>query len=251
MTLLRASAARRAPSTSSLPEGRRIYAIGDIHGSAVLFHRLIDGILSDSSGRGEERETLVVLGDFIDRGAHSATVLQSLFSQRMADNLVVLLGNHEAAMVASYRGDRRALAFWLRFGGVATLASFGVQERAIDTADLDATMRLLRRSVPSVLIDWMAGLPLTYRAGDYLFVHAGIRPGVPLRRQKATDFLWIRDEFLNSDRDHGIVVVHGHSPTAQVDFRPNRICVDTGAYESGVLSALGLEKDQHWVVDTR
>ena len=251
MTFWRSLSPGKQKTGPRLPGGRRIYAIGDIHGSAALFDRLIDRILADSIGRDGRRGTVVVLGDFIDRGTDSAAIIQSLFAQRASDNLVVLLGNHEAAMIAAYRGDRAALGFWLTFGGDATLASFGANVAGTDPADVEAMMGLLRRCVPFELVNWMETLPTSYRAGDYLFAHAGIRPGVSLSRQKTADLLWIRDEFLASDDDHGVVVVHGHSPIDQVEFRTNRIGVDTGAYKSGILSAVGLEADERWVIDTR
>lgn len=249
MNILRSARSRHADAWPSLPPGRRIYAIGDIHGSATLLNRLIDRILADCIGRGEQHETLVILGDFIDRGAESAAIMQSLFAQRSSDNVVVLLGNHESALMSAYRGNRQAMAFWPKFGGAATLASFGANTAAVDRIDIEPAMILLRRSVPSGLIDWMAALPTSYRAGDYLFVHAGIRPRVALHRQKATDLFWIREPFLTSEHDHGVVVVHDHSPVPQVEFRTNKICVDTGAYDSGVLSAIGLEAGRRWVIE--
>ena len=250
MNLSQAFSLKNRQRPSSLPAGRRIYAIGDIHGSAQLMARLVDRILADAATRSKVRSTMVILGDFIDRGANSAAIVRSLYSQRSSDNLVVLLGNHESAMIAAYRGDEKALSFWLKFGGVDTLSRFGVDTREEDLSDIDVAMGLLRKSVPFELINWMENLPTSYRAGDYLFAHAGVRPGVKLNRQRPADLLWIRDEFLDSDDDHGAVVVHGHTPVEQVDFKPNRIGVDTGAYKTGILSALGLEGDDLWVVDT-
>lgn len=235
---------------SRTPKGRRIYAIGDVHGSADLLNRLIDKILSDSAERERRQGTLVVLGDFIDRGSQSAEIVHGLYAQRESKNLIVLLGNHEAAMIAAYRGDRKALHFWLRFGGIDTLRSFGVDVAAIDMDDIHSVTGMLHRHIPFEIINWMETLPTSYRAGDYLFVHAGIRPGIRLRQQQTADMLWIRDVFLDSEEDHGVVVVHGHSPTARVDFRTNRIGVDTDAYESGILSAVGLEGEERWVIDT-
>lgn len=251
MIFLRALSSEKAKTGPRLPDGRRIYAIGDIHGSAELFDRLIDRILADSIGRDGRQSTVVVLGDFIDRGPCSAAIVQSLIAQRSSENLVVLLGNHESAMIAAYRGDREALEFWLQFGGIETLASFGANVADIETPHIEAALGVLRRSIAVEMIDWMETLPTSYRAGDYLFVHAGIRPGVRLNRQKTADLLWIRDKFLDSQDDHGVVVVHGHSPVDEVDFRANRIGVDTGACKSGILSAVGLEAGEQWVIDTR
>lgn len=241
---------RKLRTLPRVPDGRRVYAIGDVHGSADLLNRLIDKILVDSTQRDRQQSTLIVLGDFIDRGRESAEIVLGLYSQRESRNLIVLLGNHEAALIAAYRGDHRALEFWLKFGGLQTLQSFGVDIAAIDMARLHDVMGMLHQHVPFEIINWMETLPISYRAGDYLFVHAGIRPGVHLNRQRSADMLWIREEFLNSERNHGVVVVHGHSPTAQVDMRANRIGIDTGAYDSGILSAIGLEGEERWVIDT-
>lgn len=246
---------KSSPSKSSvsprLPEGQRVYAIGDIHGSATLLTRLIDRIQEDAISRDRRKDTVIILGDFIDRGADSAAVLHSLFANRISESLVVLLGNHEATMISAYRGSRAALAFWLRIGGAATMASFGADVEEMRTGGIETAMIILRQSVPIDLVDWMDTLPTSHRAGDYLFVHAGIRPRINLSRQRTTDLIWIREEFLRSEEDHGVVVVHGHSQVEQVEFRNNRINVDTGAYQSGVLSAVGLEDAKRWVIDTR
>lgn len=242
------SARLRTPP--KIPNGRRIYAIGDVHGSANLLNCLIDRILADSAERGRQQGTLIILGDFIDRGSQSLEIVQGLYAQRELKNLIVLLGNHEAAMISAYRGDQKAIEFWLKFGGIETLQSFGVDVAAIDMEQIHSVTGMLQRHVPFEIINWMETLPTSYRAGDYLFVHAGIRPGVHLRRQRSADLLWIRDAFLDSEENHGVVVVHGHSPTGHVDFRSNRIGIDTGAYESGILSAIGLEGEERWVIDT-
>lgn len=251
MNRWRASLSGKLRGAPKIPQGRRIYAIGDVHGSARLFGDLIDRILADSARRGGRKGTLIVLGDFIDRGQDSATIVQGLYSQKDSENLIVLLGNHESAMVAAYRGDRKALSFWLSFGGFETLQSFGVDIAEQDRADIDLIMGLLRRHVPFHLINWMETLPTSYRAGDYMFAHAGIRPRVRLSRQHPADLLWIRDEFLESRDNYGVVVVHGHSPAEKVEFLANRIGVDTGAYKSGILSAIGLEGEERWVIDTQ
>lgn len=193
---------------------------------------------------------MIVLGDFIDRGRQSADIVHGLYAQRRSRNLIVLLGNHEAAMISAYRGDQKALEFWLKFGGIETLRSFGVNVDAIDPNDIQGVMTVLHRHVPFEVINWMETLPTSHRVGDYLFVHAGIRPGIPLSRQRPADLLWIREAFLDSDEHHGVVVVHGHSPSGKVDFRVNRIGLDTHAYDSGILSAIGLEGEERWVIDT-
>lgn len=233
-----------------IPDGLRVYAVGDVHGQNALLHYLISKIADDAAGRPAKSERVIFLGDLIDRGPGSASILSSLYAYRFTQRIVVLLGNHEAAMLAAYDGNRNALKFWLKFGGVETLASFGLDVDSCDFSDLDATWGSLRRHVPLAIITWLRTLPTSVRIGDYLFVHAGIRPGIRLRQQKRSDLLWIRDEFLASEDDHGVIVVHGHSVSPQVEFRANRIGIDTGAYETGILSAIGIEGTGIWTIST-
>lgn len=230
------------PSTDS---GERIYAIGDIHGRYDLLQVLIERIGEHSRALPPVRSLYIVLvGDLVDRGPQSAEVLAMLYDlQQRNSDVIVLLGNHEEAMLQALDGDVDALRRWLAVGGDATLASFGIPPRDPDQ-DVRDYLIGARRVVPKALLNWLRHLPLSARSGDYYFVHAGVRPGVALDRQVRGDMLWIRDEFLHDDRDFGAVVVHGHSITVDVDIRHNRICIDTGAYRTGVLSAVYLEGDQ-------
>jgi len=228
-----------APSTAG---GERVYAIGDVHGRLDLLHILLARI--------EEHERtlppaapsqLVLLGDLIDRGPHSAAVLEAVRElQQSRGNVSVLLGNHEQALLDVLGGAFSAFYAWLEFGGKETLASFGVPlpEGYFEPHDQIAA---LRGAIPPETVEWLRGLPLSLRSGDYFFCHAGLRPGVALLRQRREDLLWIRDDFLESDSDHGVVVVHGHSIVHAVEQRPNRIGIDTGAYQSNKLAALYLE----------
>jgi serine/threonine protein phosphatase 1 len=232
------------PATrASLPHGKRIYAIGDIHGRLDLLEQLIAAIRADNDRRPAAEVTLILLGDLVDRGPDSAAVVGYCRKfASLSERFVVLKGNHEAAMVQALRGSRRTLAAWLRMGGDITLQSWGVDVAAIHDGASTKLMREARGAVTQGVLAWLDNLPLSMRLGDYLFVHAGIRPGIKLARQKETDLLWIGEPFLESDIDHEVVVVHGHTVTPDGPaFRNNRIGIDTGAYYTDRLTALVLD----------
>ena len=227
------------------PEGLRLYAIGDIHGRADLLEELIDRISADMAEGGAERFVVVFLGDYVDRGAHNREVLDRLSQGGVpgAEN-VFLIGNHEAVML-QFLQDAEIGRDWVRFGGDSTLASYGVRLKRENPTigELLTAQDGLRENLPPVHLDFLKQLKLTYRAGDYLFVHAGIRPGVPLEQQDGNDLIWIRNRFIDSDDDFGCVVVHGHTPNLEIQSRHNRIGIDTGAYFSGRLTAAVLQND--------
>ena len=231
--------------------GERIYVIGDVHGEMDLLIDLLNRIEQDDLLREPRKKRLVFLGDLIDRGPDSLGVLSLLYSaQKETKRLIVLMGNHESALLESMDGNEAAQQMWLRYGGRETLASFGI-DPPDDEEDPQSFAQRLRTAIPGDLVDWLQDLPLYYRSGSYFFCHAGVRPGTPLARQKPEDLLWIREEFLESPADHGAVVVHGHSICGDaVEFATNRINVDTGAYASGILSAVGLEGADRWVIST-
>jgi serine/threonine protein phosphatase 1 len=227
----------------------RIYAIGDIHGRLDLLRSLLFAVEDDSELRSPLPTRLVILGDFIDRGPDSAKLMK-IFAAQKSGRVVILKGNHEAALVDALLGDHQAMDLWLAHGGDATLRSFGAADAEIDPDDSRAMIELARQLIPKKLVDWLGKLPVFYREGQYYFVHAGIRPGVALERQSLDDQLWIRGEFTESEADHGAVIVHGHSISEDgVAIRANRIGVDTGAYRTNILSAVGLEADSQWVVN--
>lgn len=239
---------RRIRRNPSLPAGRRVYAIGDIHGEADLLISLLHAIGVDSKARDAASITLVFLGDFIDRGKDSATLLK-VFSLVSDAEVKVLKGNHEAALVDVYRGDEEALAFWLKFGGRPTLEGLGVHTASNGRIDAADTLAKLRAVLDSQIIDWLDQLPHYWSLGDYYFTHAGIRPRVLLARQNPDDLLWIREPFLSSKRRHEKVVVHGHTvEKGQPSLGGNRIGIDTGAHENGCLTALGLEGGEQWLL---
>lgn len=228
-----------------VPESMRVYAIGDIHGRADLLRAMHRAILQDVADAAAERRVVVYLGDYIDRGPNSRETVDLLIEQPLPGfDAVHLLGNHEAFLLR-FLEERTVAALWLRNGGHATCFSYGVDPAAPpEGADyLDWLQGSLDGLVPEAHRKFFAALRLSHVEGDYLFVHAGIRPGVPVDGQDPDDLLWIREPFLSSGRDFGKIVVHGHTPTDQPEQRANRIGIDTGAVYGGKLTALVLEGD--------
>lgn len=239
----------------TMAPGHRVYAIGDVHGRYDLLAELIFKIAAEQSRLSPARTFLVFLGDLIDRGPQSAKVLKLVrWGGTAQPRAIVLKGNHEEMLVEAWRGDRDALEGWLEHGGAQTLDSFdevGCEASPDDgPGRLEAAFDRLRRCVAPDMVEWLDGLPTRWQIGDYAFVHAGVRPGLPLDRQEDADLLWIRDEFLSYPGPHGAVVVHGHTVSEQVEFRPNRIGIDTGAYRTGRLSALCLWRREQRVIST-
>lgn len=234
-----------------VPQGRRVYAIGDVHGCRDLLDGLISRIEADDESRPAAETTLIFLGDLIDRGADSKGVVERVLEIKAArPNTIILKGNHEEILLLAHAGDRRAQSLFHRVGGRETLLSYGVCPATYGACDIDGLGELIRRYVPLDHIEFLAGLTTSYRAGDYLFVHAGIRPGIPLDEQKESDLRWIRSEFLDHKDSHGPIVVHGHSVSSEVEERSNRIGIDTGGYASGRLTAIGLEGTERWYLSS-
>ncbi len=228
----------------------RIYAIGDIHGRRDCLDQLLLQIGEDDRSRGPMRTTLVLLGDLVDRGPESRGVIERLSQLDKIQTCVFLLGNHEEVLIDAWEGDESAARLFHRIGGRETLLSYGVDPADYDSADFARLGALLAAHVPAEHIAFLRGFRDSYRSGDYLFVHAGIRPGTPIEEQDAQDMRWIRNKFLDDARDHGVCVVHGHSIAPSVDEKPNRVGIDTGAYASGRLTALGLEGTDRWFLST-
>jgi serine/threonine protein phosphatase 1 len=239
---------RRFRRRPTMPPGERLYAIGDVHGRLDLLTRLIRRIEDEEATLPAAKTSLLLLGDIIDRGPQSRQVVELVMRSRRGVTPVVLKGNHEEIAVGAWLGDREALAGWLRHGGVQTLESYGVNTAELDLDDLALAQRVIHAAIPVSVIAWFRSLPLSYARGDYLFVHAGIRPGIPMERQEDSDMLWIRHDFLDYQGSHGPVVVHGHSISETVELRGNRIGIDTGAYRTGRLSAIRLYEDQQDVL---
>jgi serine/threonine protein phosphatase 1 len=233
-----------------VPQGVRLYAIGDIHGRLDLLDQLLALIDCDDRDAGPARIELIFLGDLIDRGPESRGVVERLAALRYERQTRFLMGNHEEVFLRALDGDLKALRFLIRIGGRETLLSYGISEedyRVLDFPDLMAQMRAL---VPASHREFLGTFEQWIEVGDYIFVHAGLRPGIALDLQEPSDLHWIRDEFLNHRESFGKMVVHGHSITADIDERPNRIGIDTGAFASGRLTAIGLEGDERWYLST-
>ena len=239
------------PKSPHGPEGRRAYVIGDIHGRLDLLDRLLADVHAEIDRERPGKVMLVFLGDLIDRGPQSAGVVERLRTYRhRAVRPIFLLGNHEEVLLRILGGELEHLAGWLRFGGAQCLKSYGADPRAIAASGDEAALAGIRAAIPDTHIEFLRTFVDTCRFGDYLFVHAGIRPGVALDKQRQQDMRWIREPFLSDQTDHGFVVVHGHTISPEVEERANRIGIDTGAYRSGVLTALAIEGAERWFLNT-
>ena len=229
-----------------VPDDTRVYAVGDIHGRLDLLERLLGRMAEDCARDRPRRVAVVFLGDYVDRGPNSRLVVERLMHGApqggpLADaEWICLKGNHEDYMVR-FVDDAQLGAAWCLNGGYETLRSYAGELPERMGGDMQALHLLLGRTLPPQHLRFLSRLPLMHREGDYVFVHAGIRPGVPLEELEARDLMWIRDEFLYDQRPADFVVVHGHTPCPTPDVRAHRIGIDTGAYYSGHLTALVLE----------
>lgn len=233
----------------AIPPGERVYAIGDIHGRADLFEALIAAIERDDRAGTPADTTVILLGDLIDRGADSAGVLAAARAWQQRRKVRILTGNHEEMFLECFH-NTELMRHFLRFGGRETVLSYPVDRAAFTAADLAEAQDLMQLSVPEADLDFIRGFEDRIVIGDYLFVHAGIRPGVAIEEQDSRDLRWIRGAFTDSRVDHGLLVVHGHTIFEQPDVRPNRIGIDTGAYYSGRLTALRLEGETRALLET-
>ena len=235
-------------SRSAAPLGDRLYAIGDIHGRADLLDDILEKIDKDASGL--DNATLIFLGDYVDRGPASSQVIDRLISLRTDfDNAVFLKGNHEAAMV-DFLNDPEDMHHWLNWGGEQTLESYGIaQILARSPQSIGAEFNDVLPTAHRAFVD---GLKLSHRAGDYFFVHAGVRPGIALDDQKEEDLLWIRKHFHNTSRDErpDATIVHGHQAVKKAEDHGWRINVDSSAYRSDKLTAVALVGDQRRFITT-
>jgi serine/threonine protein phosphatase 1 len=244
---------RRAPPRAErVPDGLRVYAIGDIHGRLDLLDALLASIAGDDAARGNGVETHhIFLGDLIDRGPDSRGVVERLLAfSKSGAKARFLMGNHEQVFLRALEGDKRSLRFLDRIGGRETLNSYGISGEDYRTLGFEELVARASEQVPAEHVAFLAGFETMIALGDYLFVHAGIRPGVTLAEQEHNDLCWIRDEFLTHKESFGPVVIHGHSITEEIDVRANRIGIDTGAFASGKLTAIGLEGDERWFLST-
>lgn len=242
----------------STPAGTAIYVIGDIHGRYDLLERIQQGISADAAMRRAPRTLIVYLGDYLSRGKESHRVVARVAAWRPAAGgaveVVALKGNHEDLALRFLQGDLGAGRDWFDHGGLDALAAYGIDAGPEEWRGDEGIQMLRRRfanAFPARDLEFLSSLRSSHREGDYYFAHAGVRPGVPLEAQAAGDLMWIRTRFLNSDVDHGAIVVHGHSISAVPDMRRNRIGIDTGAYDSGVLTCLVLDGVEQALLQTR
>ncbi|WP_347271033.1 metallophosphoesterase [Rhizorhabdus histidinilytica] len=245
--------ALRTAATAKIA-GQLVYAIGDIHGSYLLLRDLLARIVADAAATARGRRPIIILlGDLIDRGPHSAQVVEAVtwLQRQHRFEVRLLMGNHERAMIGFIDHPAEA-GEWLLFGGDATLRCYGVEPPgpgAPTDALIAARDALLQRMPAAHLLCLQQALPML-TLGDYVFVHAGVRPGRPLTEQEEVDVLWIGAEFTASTERFEKIVVHGHSIADEVQWPGNRIGIDTGAYRSGILTALRIEDDWLRLIQT-
>jgi serine/threonine protein phosphatase 1 len=224
-----------SPAPARVPAGQRVYVIGDIHGCDQQLADLHEIIAEDLAVRPADLPLLVHIGDYVDRGADSAGVLNRLTNGSPVDHVPVinLAGNHDETMLNALSGDRAAVTDWLFAGGRPALESYGI--------DPDSPRESWAAQIPPRHLEFLRGLILNHRVGGYLLVHAGVRPGVKLEDQTREDMLRIRQPFLYTEQDLGAVIVHGHTPVKEPVVRHNRIAIDTGAVFGGKLTCAVLE----------
>lgn len=241
---------RREPR---VPDGMRLYVVGDLHGCPDLLEQMGKLIEHDVAGRRPAQRTILIfLGDYLDRGPDSREVLDMLMAGPSSDiETVYLKGNHEA-MLLKFLADPTYGLTWRDYGGMETMESYGVAQQTLahdPMAYADAS-RLLATSLPADHLDFLRSLVPSISIGDYFFVHAGILPGTKLDEQREEEMLWIRGPFLMSNKNYGKIIVHGHTPVEQPEIRRNRIGIDTGACLTGVLTCLCLEGADRWFLQT-
>lgn len=245
---------RKAAAATPTTEGRLVYAIGDIHGRLDLLDPLLSDIVDDLQASGAERPMIVFLGDYVDRGAASAGVVDRVLQLMRIPGIEVraLKGNHEEAYLR-FLQDAAFGPTWAEYGGGPTLASYGVAPPMTRT-DMEAwtaARDAFELAVPAAHLEFMQKLELMITVGDYVFVHAGLRPGLPLAQQTERDLLWIRQEFLEAPGPFPKIVVHGHTPMEEPQLSRHRLGLDTGAYATNVLTAIRLDDQGQRVMQAR
>ena len=234
------------------PDGHRAYVVGDVHGRLDLLETMLAMIETDVAERPVRRANLIFVGDLIDRGSDSAGVVERLRTYRHPHiDTAFILGNHEEVLLRILGGDSSLIDKWRWFGGKECIASYGADAADFARLNEQAALEQARKLVPQEHVDFLMSFADSCRFGDYLIVHAGIRPGVEFERQSQEDLRWIRGPFLNYTGDHGCTVVHGHTIVPDVVETENRIAIDTGAYRTGRLTALVIEeRDRRYLTAT-
>ena len=249
--LLRKRKPSRPIDSASIPEGRRVYAIGDVHGRNDLLQQLLERIIKDDGQRGDVQSEIIFLGDLVDRGPDSAGVLDTAMQLKAEfGNVRFLMGNHEEVYLAAVTGDEKSVRFFNRIGGRETILSYEISMKEYIELDIPQLAECIPTLFPRKHIDFVAGFEDQIIVGDYAFVHAGIRPGIPLSEQKNKDLRWIREDFLSAREAHEKIIVYGHTINDEVVETGTRIGIDTGAYYSDKLTALALEGSERWYLDT-
>jgi serine/threonine protein phosphatase 1 len=230
---------RRQPPR--LPDGLRIYAVGDVHGRADVLAQLFTRIDADLVEYPAAHAVELFVGDYVDRGPESRQVIDLLIKRSRSREMVFLKGNHET-FIFDFLENPASLDAWRQYGGFETLLSYGLRPQmkanAAERKELATAFDFL---LPSAHKQFLASLKSSFTCGDFFFAHAGVKPGIPLDKQRDEDLLWIRDDFLLCEEDFGKFVVHGHTPVREPDIRPNRLNIDTGAFATGRLTCLVLE----------
>jgi serine/threonine protein phosphatase 1 len=239
----------KSPARPRLPEGLRVYAIGDVHGRADLLSHLFALIDADLARQTPARMLHILLGDYIDRGPASREVIDLILARAAQHDVVALKGNHDA-FVPQALDDPSAMGDWLLMHGVETLASYGLTSANVAKSRLSDLAKAFAAVLPDSHLEFFRGLKPSFSCGDFFFAHAGVRPGIDLDRQLEEDLIWIRQDFLRHEGDFGKVIVHGHTPVRSVEHRTNRIAIDTAAYATGKLTALVIEGRDLRVIDT-
>jgi Calcineurin-like phosphoesterase len=234
----------------SVPAGLRVYTIGDIHGRLDLLDELVSRIKADIAMQPPAKPLYVFLGDYIDRGPSSCQTIDRLIEHNERSESVFLKGNHEQVALKCL-SDPSLFDQWMRIGGFETLASYGIKPDDLRSGSSIAILQsAFHNALPQAHFRFFRSLQTSFACGDFLFVHAGVKPGVELSQQKESDLLWIREQFLTSTEDFGKIIVHGHTPTHRVEIEPNRINIDTGAFATDCLTCLVIEGSALSVIDT-
>ena len=232
-------------SAARIADGVRIYAIGDVHGCNSILQHLLASIDEHLTRFPSRRPILVFLGDYVDRGSGSRQTIDQLISLRQHKEVVLLKGNHESYLLAFLK-QPAILAKWIQFGGLDTLRSYGLTPgNPFDPKEQESLAAALHLALDKIgHLQFLDQLQTSFVCEDFFFVHAGVRPGVPLDQQSEDDLLWIREDFLHYGGDFGKIVVHGHTPAPEPEVCSNRINIDTGAYATGRLTCLVIERDK-------